>query len=170
MMERGPILQAMAELKLYGMKAAYDELVTHAVKRQYLPQQVIGELLQAEIHEKQARSVRYQMTIARMPRAQDVEDFQFADTPVNETLVRDLARGEFLDLKRNVVLVVSFRRLLQLPINFFFCNLIGESTCNDICQARHSSPDNSCSGRSIGSAIKVTTQSGDCPDVKIQVW
>ncbi|AHI24881.1 MULTISPECIES: IS21-like element helper ATPase IstB [Acetobacteraceae] len=105
MMERGPILQAMAELKLYGMKAAYDELVTHAVKRQYLPQQVIGELLQAEIHEKQARSVRYQMTIARMPRAQDVEDFQFADTPVNETLVRDLARGEFLDLKRNVVLV-----------------------------------------------------------------
>ncbi|WP_010517937.1 ATP-binding protein, partial [Komagataeibacter oboediens] len=105
MMERGPILQAMAELKLYGMKAAYDELVTHAVKRQYLPQQVIGELLQAEIHEKQARSIRYQMTIARMPRAQDVEDFQFADTPVNETLVRDLARGEFLDLKRNVVLV-----------------------------------------------------------------
>ena len=37
MMERGPILQAMAELKLYGMKAAYDELVTHAVKRQFCP-------------------------------------------------------------------------------------------------------------------------------------
>nr|WP_232272591.1 hypothetical protein [Komagataeibacter europaeus] len=73
-----------------------------------------------------------------------------------------------------VVLVSRFVWMLmtdlQLPINFFFCNLIGESTCNDICQARHSSPDNSCSGRSIGSAIKVTTQSGDCPDVKIQVW
>ncbi len=32
-MERAEILATMSELKLYGMKAAYDELIATAVKR-----------------------------------------------------------------------------------------------------------------------------------------
>jgi len=32
-MERSEILTAMAELKLYGMKIAYDEIIATAVKR-----------------------------------------------------------------------------------------------------------------------------------------
>ena len=36
-MERSEILSAMGELKLYGMKAAYDEIITTAVKRQHEP-------------------------------------------------------------------------------------------------------------------------------------
>ena len=81
----------MAELKLYGMKTAYDEIIGTAVKRQHEPQRVIGDLLTAEITEKQARSIRYQITIAKLPLAKDVDDFKFAGTPINETLVRDLA-------------------------------------------------------------------------------
>ena len=34
-----------------------------------------------------------------------MSEFQFADTPINETLVRDLASGNFLAHQRNVVLV-----------------------------------------------------------------
>jgi DNA replication protein DnaC len=86
----------MGQLKLYGMKAAYDEILTTAVKRQHEPQTIIGDLLHAEITEKQARSIKYQMTIARMPLAKEVDEFEFDDTPVNETLVRDLAGGGFL--------------------------------------------------------------------------
>jgi hypothetical protein len=48
----------MGKLRLYGMKAAYDEVLTTAVKRQHEPQQIIGDLLTAEIREKQARSVK----------------------------------------------------------------------------------------------------------------
>jgi DNA replication protein DnaC len=95
----------MSELKLYGMKAAYDEIIATAVKRQHDPQRVVGDLLTAEISEKQARSIRYQITIAKLPLAKDVADFKFADTPINETLVRDLASGDFLAHQRNVVLV-----------------------------------------------------------------
>jgi hypothetical protein len=40
-----------------------------------------------------ARSIRYQLTIAKLPLAKDLDDFQFAGTPINETLVRDLAGG-----------------------------------------------------------------------------
>ena len=78
-MERSQVLGAMGQLKLYGMKAAYDEIIATAVKRQHEPQQIVGDLLNAEI---------------------SVEE-----TPVNETLVRDLAGGEFLEHQRNVVLI-----------------------------------------------------------------
>ena len=65
-MERSEILTAMAELKLYGMKAAFDEIITTAVKRQHGPQRIVGDLLTAEITEKQARSIRYQISIAKL--------------------------------------------------------------------------------------------------------
>ena len=95
----------MAQLKLYGMRTAYDEIITTAVKRQHEPQQIIGDLLHAEISEKKARSIKYQMTIAKMPLAKELEEFDFAATPVNETLMRDLASGDFLDHQRNLVLI-----------------------------------------------------------------
>ena len=104
-MERSEILGAMGELKLYGMKAAYDEIITTAVKRQHEPQRIVGDLLTAEISEKQARSIKYQITIAKLPLAKDIGDFAFDDAPVNEALVRDLAGGDFLAHQRNVVLV-----------------------------------------------------------------
>jgi DNA replication protein DnaC len=104
-MERAEILAAMSELKLWGMRAAFDEIIATAVKRQHEPQRVIGDLLIAEVTEKQARSIKYQIAIAKLPLAKDVDDFRFDDTPVNQALVRDLAGGNFLAHQRNIVLV-----------------------------------------------------------------
>ena len=104
-MERSQILEAMGELKLYGMRSAYDEIVATAVKRQHEPQKIIGDLLGAEINEKQARSIKYQMTIAKLPLAKDIDDFDFDAAAVNETLLRDLAGGGFIKQQRNVVLI-----------------------------------------------------------------
>jgi DNA replication protein DnaC len=95
----------MGQLKLYGMRTAYDEIITTAVKRQHEPQQIIGDLLTAEISEKQARSIKYQMTIAKLPLAKEVDEFDFEAAEVNETLIRDLAAGDFLDHQRNLVLI-----------------------------------------------------------------
>jgi DNA replication protein DnaC len=105
MMERSEILAAMGKLKLFGMKAAFDEVIVAAVKRKHQPQRVIGDLLTAEIADKQARSIKYQIAIAKLPLAKEIEDFVFDDTPVNETLARDLAGGDFLAQQRNLVLV-----------------------------------------------------------------
>ena len=95
-MPRSDILDAMGKLKLFGMKAAYDEILTTAIKRQHEPQRVVGDLLTAEISEKQARSIKYQMTIACLPIAKEIDEFDFAATPINETLARDLAGGDHL--------------------------------------------------------------------------
>ncbi|MBB4000766.1 IS21-like element helper ATPase IstB [Aureimonas pseudogalii] len=104
-MERSEILGAMGELKLYGMKAAFDEIISAAVKRQHEPSRVVGDLLQAEISEKQARSIKYQITISKLPLARDVDEFVFDGTPINETLVRDLVSGNFIAHQRNAVLI-----------------------------------------------------------------
>jgi len=104
-MDRTRILDLMGELKLFGMRGAFDEVMTSALKRQHEPQRIVGELLKAEIAEKQARSIKYQLTIAKLPLAKDVADFEFEDTPINEGLVRDLATGGFIEQQRNLVLV-----------------------------------------------------------------
>jgi DNA replication protein DnaC len=105
MMERSAILTTMGELKLFGMRSAYDEIVATAVKRQHEPQRVVSDLLSAELSEKLARSIKYQMTIAKLPFAKEIDEFAFEGTPINETLVRDLAGGGFLDQQRNLVLI-----------------------------------------------------------------
>src|SRR4026207_2015433 len=104
-MERTQLFDLMGELKLYGMKAAFDEIMATAVKRQNEPQRIVGDLLTAEISEKQARSIRYQLTTAKLPLAKDLDDFEFQGTPINATLVNDLAGGGFIAQQRNVVLV-----------------------------------------------------------------
>ena len=79
-MERSQLFDLMGELQLYGMKAAFDEIMATAVKRQHEPQRIIGDLLTAEINEKHARSIRYQLSIAKLPLAKDLGDFQFEGT------------------------------------------------------------------------------------------
>jgi len=104
-MERSEILDLMGELKLQGMRLAYDEVMATGIKRQHEPPRIVGGLLKAEIAEKQARSIKYQLTVAKLPLAKDIEQFDFAGTPVNEGLVRELATGAFLAEQRNAVLI-----------------------------------------------------------------
>lgn len=105
MMERTQIFDLMGDLKLYGMRSAYDEVMAAGVKRQHEPPQIVGDLLKAEIAEKHARSIKYQMTIAKLPLAKDIDDFDFDGATVNETLARDLSSGGFVAQQRNIVLV-----------------------------------------------------------------
>jgi len=104
-MERTEVLDLMGELKLYGMRQSYDEIMSTGLKRQHAPPQIVGDLLKAEISEKQARSIKYQMTIAKLPLAKDMAGFDFSEGPINEALVRDLADGAFLTQQRNIVLI-----------------------------------------------------------------
>ena len=104
-MQRHEVLEMMATLKLAGMRAAFDEVMADGVKRQHSALQTFGALLKAEIAEKHARSIAYQLGIAKLPLAKELSDFRFADTPVNEALVRDLATGAFLAHQRNLVLI-----------------------------------------------------------------
>jgi DNA replication protein DnaC len=104
-MDRTEVFDLMGTLNLYGMRAAYDEVMAVGIKRRLEPARIVGDLLRAEIAETQARSIKYQLAIAKLPLAKDIDDFQFAGTPINETLVRELATGAFLAEQRNAVLI-----------------------------------------------------------------
>jgi DNA replication protein DnaC len=104
-MERTDILELMSRLNLFGMRAAYDEVMASGIKRRHEPPRILGDLLSAEIAEKQARSIKYQLAIAKLPLAKDLDEFDFPGTPINEALVRDLAGGGFLAEQRNAVLI-----------------------------------------------------------------
>ena len=67
-MERQDILELMETLKLYGMRAAFDEIVANSVKRQHAVQRILADLLKAEIDESEARAPSVQ---ARSERAFD---------------------------------------------------------------------------------------------------
>ena len=105
MIERSEIMEMMATLQLAGMRAAYDEIVSVGIKRQHNVEKVIGALLKAEIAAKNARSINYQMTIAKLPLVKELTDLSFDGTPINGALIEQLSTGAFLANQRNVVLV-----------------------------------------------------------------
>lgn len=105
MSERSEILAMMAELKLAGMRAGYDEIVGTGVKRNHGVERILATLLKAEVAAKRARSINYQMGIARLPLAKELAELSLRETPVNAELIELLASGAFLDEQRNVILI-----------------------------------------------------------------
>jgi hypothetical protein len=110
MTERSEIIEMMVALQLAGMRAAYDEIVTTGVKRQHSAERMIGALLKAEIAAKNARSINYQMGIAKLPLAKELADLTFDDTTINGALIEQLGTGAFLDSQRNIVLIGGTER------------------------------------------------------------
>ena len=104
-MPRHEVMELMSSLKLAGMRTSYDEIVTDGRKRKHAFEAILGDLLKAEIADKQARSIRYQLTIARMPVIKELSEFDFSASCVEETLINEFAEGTFLEEQRNVVLI-----------------------------------------------------------------
>lgn len=104
-MERSEILEMMGTLQLVGMRAAYDEIVSVGIKRKHGVEKIVGALLKAEIAAKNARSINYQLTIAKLPLAKELASLSFDGTPINGALIEQLSTGAFLADQRNIVLV-----------------------------------------------------------------
>src|SRR5947207_1693389 len=103
--ERHEIMELLGQLKLAGMRAAYDEVVAAGVRAQHPFQRIFGELLLAQMADHRARSTAYRMGVARFPVMKTLAEFDFAVSPVNQGLVRELHEGGFLATQRNAVLI-----------------------------------------------------------------
>jgi len=103
--QRHEMIAAMGELGLKGMACAYDEAVVTGLKRNRTTLEVLTDLLKAEAAHRQAASIRYRLSAARLPVMKDLDAFVFDGTPINQGLIRTLHVGAFLPQKRNVVLV-----------------------------------------------------------------
>src|SRR5712672_4013810 len=65
--ERHKIIELMGQLKLAGMRSAYDEVITAGLRAQHPVQRIIGELLLAQLADNRARSTAYRLGVARFP-------------------------------------------------------------------------------------------------------
>lgn len=104
-MKRDEIIAMMKTLSLRGMAASYDEVLRQGRRNRHTPARVIGTLLSLEIADKKARSVRYRLSQAKLPHAKELGDFDFAQSEVEELLLKQLAELDFLSHRRNIVLV-----------------------------------------------------------------
>ena len=88
MQARKEILEVAQQLKLPGIARCFDEGMQAAAKNNWRPQQVVAELLRAQLAENTARSIRYQMGAAKFPIPKSLSEFDFTASPVNEETVR----------------------------------------------------------------------------------
>jgi DNA replication protein DnaC len=87
------------------MASALEESLTALSQKKLAPTTWLGQLLQAEIADRQARSYEYQLRLARFPVPRDIDSFDFKESTVNETRFRQLYAGDYLTTARNIVLV-----------------------------------------------------------------
>jgi DNA replication protein DnaC len=99
------LIDRMKTLRLHGMASALEDSLTALTQKKLAPTSWLGQLLEAEHADRQARSFQYQMRLARFPVLKDLDSFDFRESLVNETAVRQLFAGEYLETSRNVVLV-----------------------------------------------------------------
>ncbi len=104
-MLRDKLLEAMESLKLYGMRSVYDEVFAAGIKQRRTPEKILLDLLEAELGERTARSIRYRLGQAKFPVDKDMDRFEFGSSPVNEAQIRSLYQGQFLSANSNVIFV-----------------------------------------------------------------
>jgi len=105
MVLRDRLMEAIGTLGLYGMKATFDEILASGIKSRATPDKILCDLLEAELAERQVRSIRYRMSLAKFPVDKDLDRFDFTVSPVNEMQVRHLYDGNFLSDHTNIIMV-----------------------------------------------------------------
>jgi len=99
------VIASLKALKLFGMAASYDDILSAAICERQTMAQFLTSLRQTESEDRRVHSIRYQMSTAGFPVSKGIDTFVFTDTPINEQQVRTLYQGDFLDRSRNIVLV-----------------------------------------------------------------
>jgi DNA replication protein DnaC len=104
-MNADAMITTLKSLKLFGMADTIGNLVEQGAPAYQQAIPILETLLKAEMAEREVRSINYQMKAARFPVYRDLAGFDFAQSSVDEALVRSLHRCEFLEDAQNVVFV-----------------------------------------------------------------
>jgi DNA replication protein DnaC len=104
-MSHDSLIASLKALRLHGMVQALDELAQQGTPLYQESLPLMDVLLRAEVAEREVRSINYQLKAARFPIYRDLSNFDFSQSVVDETLIRQLHRGDFMDHWQNLVFV-----------------------------------------------------------------
>lgn len=103
---RETINQLLESLRLKGMAACLDEVLTAAYQQGTAMIDVLLELLQNEYHHKQERCLENRIKHAKLPWDWTLDTFPFKQQPgVNKTQIMGLAKLTFMERSENVIFI-----------------------------------------------------------------
>ena len=97
------LIDQLTSLRLHGMAEAAQDLL--AQKSPPTLAEALRHLIQAEACEREIRSIRNRMRVARFPHHKDFATFDFEATPIDQTRIEQLAIGEFTHQAHNLILI-----------------------------------------------------------------
>lgn len=96
----------LKQLKLPSMVREYRSLAQSCAKEKADYLTYLLQLSERELLDREQRSAERRIKAARFPVQKTLESFDFAAQPsLNKSLVLELARGEYVDRKENILLV-----------------------------------------------------------------
>ncbi len=99
------LLAELKALRLHGMATAWAELSTQDSSAISTSRWLLEHLLQQEHDDRAMRSVRHQLSMAKLPLHRDLAGFDFAASCADARLIREMASLGFTDSAQNVVLI-----------------------------------------------------------------
>lgn len=99
------LTQTLKALHLYGMATALSELQAERPRHAPSPEIWLKRLIEAEQVDRQTRSLKYQLRVAKFPLHRDFTGFDWRETALQEAQVQQLATGAFMDSAHNLILV-----------------------------------------------------------------
>jgi DNA replication protein DnaC len=98
-------LSQLKALKLFGMATALAEIQAEASRQTLTPDGCLHRLIDAELADRQARSLRYQLSAAKFPIHRDLVGFEWQESPVSQAQIQQLATAAFMEEAHNLILV-----------------------------------------------------------------
>jgi DNA replication protein DnaC len=96
----------LKSLRLYGMASAWEEMTAQGNSAGLQSSRwLVEHLLQSEHTDRAMRSIRYQMHLARFPVHRDLAGFDYSQSKVDESLIKELADLAFTEEGHNVVFI-----------------------------------------------------------------
>jgi IstB-like ATP binding protein/AcrB/AcrD/AcrF family protein len=121
------LLTQLKALHLYGMAQAWTEFRAEASQRKQVlsPEFTLSQLIKAEIADRQMRSLKYQLKVAKFPIHRDLVEFDWSETPLSRPQIEQLATAGFMDDAHNLILVGSIWLLAALGYNLSVAVVVG---------------------------------------------
>jgi len=99
------LIHSFKSLKLYGMANVITELSQQSGPSYQHASPILDALIKAEVAEREVRSINYQTKLAKFPAHRDLSGFNFAESQIDEPLIRGLHRCEFIEASQNIVFI-----------------------------------------------------------------
>ena len=105
-LQTASIAQHAKSLRLAAVGAQFAALAEEAAQRNHSHLHYLEALLQAELEDRERRSIELRMQEAHLPRIKTLEEFDFTQSPqIPAARIRALAEGGYLERAEPVLLV-----------------------------------------------------------------